>query len=844
MERSALEHISSPSSSLRSSSPVAAALSSQARAHATVSPIPTTIVATTSVSSSNNNNQEEPEDPPVLLVDSAKPPKPKTNHYKNLLRPKKHKPWQQDSPSRNNLIATQSNHQEESSTTGEREPPRVPPSSTVTATPTGSTNTFEEEEEEIAVVVQMDGQDDEDKNMDQEETKLNPPVVPLSTPPASTTAEDENVLPEERENDEENEEINSNKNVDVNEPTQDVQAQEESESSKDNDPVVQCDSVPETSNAADSDVNQTESLDASVDEYKSVRDEADGHKLLHSQSNHNNKDMTEATEEDVTLTEHVSDEEENQPHRPESTLVLSNATVIQAEDVAVPTVVKEEEDVASTNPQPATVGEPSTSIEVDEGQVSTGAVDQKDTDASEEDDEEQQDAEPVLASQELPQEDKQQSEDKQEQDEPETSAELLEDTASTNVVDNDKHGPLDNGRITTLSPSVLSAFAETEEDEEEWPAARVEALQNMMPPAVDLSRIVEEEEHELDETIEVVEDATGEPVKPIQGLLGSTNETTNEDEEEEEDKALLLSTTVNNHNENTSMEDGYKSPVEVQTQPTYTTLPTFESECDGDNDEQEQKEPADDAETKKDENVAVSSRPPLVNTVGNLAAQEQDSESPMSVQNLRMKFERKSMPISVLEVAGGSITLDPSLVPLSARSERSEEDSYGEISRSNSSSHFFGRRFGTDDSVSEMSGAGEYFAGGMEGFYRQQQFQKFQERQKLKETWIRYHCDKEEDVVVSLLKQPSAHATVFQASEETGGGDTVAPQKGLPSASNSTAPHVLVDYKNHDYRGFIFLVHNDHGLVLLECSRKKNKPIHWQVPGGHVDEPEFIEAGT
>ena len=42
-----------------------------------------------------------------------------------------------------------------------------------------------------------------------------------------------------------------------------------------------------------------------------------------------------------------------------------------------------------------------------------------------------------------------------------------------------------------------------------------------------------------------------------------------------------------------------------------------------------------------------------------------------------------------------------------------------------------------------------------------------------------------------------------------------------------------------DYRGFLFVVHPKHGLLLLHCTRKKRKPPHWQVPGGHIDEPEL-----
>ena len=67
-----------------------------------------------------------------------------------------------------------------------------------------------------------------------------------------------------------------------------------------------------------------------------------------------------------------------------------------------------------------------------------------------------------------------------------------------------------------------------------------------------------------------------------------------------------------------------------------------------------------------------------------------------------------------------------------------------------------------------------------------------------------------------------------------------------PSASSTDVPvagRVLVDYNTTDYRGFIFVLHENHGLMLLHCTRKKNKPPHWQLPGGHVDEHEFLEAG-
>lgn len=52
------------------------------------------------------------------------------------------------------------------------------------------------------------------------------------------------------------------------------------------------------------------------------------------------------------------------------------------------------------------------------------------------------------------------------------------------------------------------------------------------------------------------------------------------------------------------------------------------------------------------------------------------------------------------------------------------------------------------------------------------------------------------------------------------------------------------DYTTDDYRAFLFAQHPIHGLLLLYCSRKKNKPPHFQAPGGHVDKEDFDEALT
>lgn len=54
--------------------------------------------------------------------------------------------------------------------------------------------------------------------------------------------------------------------------------------------------------------------------------------------------------------------------------------------------------------------------------------------------------------------------------------------------------------------------------------------------------------------------------------------------------------------------------------------------------------------------------------------------------------------------------------------------------------------------------------------------------------------------------------------------------------------NVLVNYKKNDYRGFLMVQHDEYGLMMLRCTRKKNKPPHWQLPGGHIDDFEFEEA--
>ncbi len=42
------------------------------------------------------------------------------------------------------------------------------------------------------------------------------------------------------------------------------------------------------------------------------------------------------------------------------------------------------------------------------------------------------------------------------------------------------------------------------------------------------------------------------------------------------------------------------------------------------------------------------------------------------------------------------------------------------------------------------------------------------------------------------------------------------------------------------YRSFIFVVHENHGMLLLHCTRKIKKGDHYQIPGGHLDDVDFL----
>lgn len=55
---------------------------------------------------------------------------------------------------------------------------------------------------------------------------------------------------------------------------------------------------------------------------------------------------------------------------------------------------------------------------------------------------------------------------------------------------------------------------------------------------------------------------------------------------------------------------------------------------------------------------------------------------------------------------------------------------------------------------------------------------------------------------------------------------------------------VRIDFSKNDYRAFCLLIHKELGAVLLHCTRKKRKPPHYQLPGGHVDGYEFKQVTT
>ncbi|GAX24551.1 hypothetical protein FisN_4Hh070 [Fistulifera solaris] len=84
----------------------------------------------------------------------------------------------------------------------------------------------------------------------------------------------------------------------------------------------------------------------------------------------------------------------------------------------------------------------------------------------------------------------------------------------------------------------------------------------------------------------------------------------------------------------------------------------------------------------------------------------------------------------------------------------------------------------------------------------------------------------------SVLLSPFRLASRWQSANKT----DVA-----PSPTSIESPVVI---PGTDYRAFLIAVHEKHGMLLLHCTRKKNKGPHWQLPGGHVDDFEFKEAAN
>jgi hypothetical protein len=103
---------------------------------------------------------------------------------------------------------------------------------------------------------------------------------------------------------------------------------------------------------------------------------------------------------------------------------------------------------------------------------------------------------------------------------------------------------------------------------------------------------------------------------------------------------------------------------------------------------------------------------------------------------------------------------------------------------------------------------------------------------------INTNCNNNKSILPSLLRFATAALWCM----------SFASLFGLAAPSPSTGEEAVVlndeETSRPDYRGFLFVTHETHGFMLLRCTRKKSKPPHWQLPGGHVDDEEFVKAGT
>ena len=60
--------------------------------------------------------------------------------------------------------------------------------------------------------------------------------------------------------------------------------------------------------------------------------------------------------------------------------------------------------------------------------------------------------------------------------------------------------------------------------------------------------------------------------------------------------------------------------------------------------------------------------------------------------------------------------------------------------------------------------------------------------------------------------------------------------------TSSSSGIMAAEFLKDDYRAFIFATHPLYGILLLRCTRKKNKGSHFQAPGGHIDKEDFEDA--
>jgi len=79
-------------------------------------------------------------------------------------------------------------------------------------------------------------------------------------------------------------------------------------------------------------------------------------------------------------------------------------------------------------------------------------------------------------------------------------------------------------------------------------------------------------------------------------------------------------------------------------------------------------------------------------------------------------------------------------------------------------------------------------------------------------------------------------------SKQSKEGEVIPKVDATPQFPTIENPTVAIDYKKEDYRTFVFAVHPEYGLALLYCTRKEEKGPHYQLPGGHIDESEFLNA--